>query len=123
MADRHSYYLDELCKKDNLRDIGVDTGMIYSIMKEPIIYDSNGVQTTCCDVFVYSMRNHWDLIELKSQGKQDKARSQLQGGLDYIVEHFPIDSANLIYVSYHKREYNHKILDTYNRPQGGFFDD
>jgi len=111
---RHSYYLDELCRFTNLKQVGIDTNNLSCIIKEPTLYDISNPRQ-CCDLFIMHSDNDWDLIELKSVGKHKKAENQLRSGLDFIVENFNIESATLHYVAYHKGIYEPVIVDTYLR--------
>ena len=84
---RHTNYLNELIRPNNLITIDETPENITLILKEPDYYFCNQLNKhKCPDLFIKYLNDYWTVIELKGTfGKKSNAINQINSGIELLV--------------------------------------
>ena len=103
---KHEYYLEELCKFQHLREIGIDTAQVVAIFQEPEWFTKT-LQEKTPDLFILTESWTWYVVELKGKrSKRVKALTQIASGFLMLESVFGVRRANMqgIFVTYSPRK-------------------
>lgn len=97
----HLFYLEELCKRENLRAIGESPKSIEAIFIEPQWF-ANGKPLMVPDMFIRYANGNWVVVELKgSRKKRARALEQIKSGKKMVKKLFHAKNVRGKFVTYH----------------------
>jgi hypothetical protein len=110
----HAKRLEDLCRPENLREIGEIPEEIRIIIKEPIYKNRKWSQDLSCpDLFINYYNSQWTIAELKhSFSKEEKAYEQIESGAKLLVDAFGVPLRNITgkIVVYSEYDFEYEIM-------------